>query len=116
MPRAVAWYKVYCHVFALFNLVLFGTTVWFIVRHDQLANDLVNSRTILMTGVLCAPLCLAIALMNYYLIGSKNIKKPWQVHMSNIVAGAMTCVLIPFVVPLLLAWFNPAVKRWYADH
>lgn len=115
MPRAVAWYRFYCHVFALFNVFLLGISVWFILRHEELANEIVNAKVIFWTGLACAPVALTISVVNYWLLMSKRLKNPWSIHMGNIAAGLTTCFLVPLALPLLLAWFKPEVKAWYAD-
>jgi hypothetical protein len=114
MPKAVVWYRVFCHLFALFNLLLFGISVWFILKHDQLANEIVSSGVVLVTGLVCAPMSLAIVVANYWLLNAKLLKNPWQTHLGNIAAGLATCFLVPLALPLLIAWFKPEVRSWYS--
>ncbi len=96
------------------NLALFGLSLWFIVKHDELANEFLTAQVVLIAGLVCAPLALAMAFLNAWLGTAKNIKNAWQVHMSNIAVGIGTCFLTPLAVPLLIAWFHPDVRAWYA--
>jgi hypothetical protein len=113
MPKAVFWYGVYCYAFAAFNLGLFALCVWFIVRHDQLANEYLPAATVLWTGALCAPLALFLAASNIWVVKAKNLKDPWAFHLTNIIVGIGICVMIPCALPLLIAWFHPAIRDYY---
>lgn len=116
MPRPVFWYIVYCHVAAAFMGCLGAVCVWFIVRHKELANDVVPPGVVLATGLVGAPLCLLFAAMNVAVPRYKGGSDPWAVHLSNIVLGIGTCALAPFGIALLAFWFRSDVRQWYRRH
>ncbi|MBS1723841.1 MAG: hypothetical protein JSS66_12915 [Armatimonadetes bacterium] len=114
MPKAVFWYGVFCFLAALLNLALLGISVWFVARHDVLANEYVSSRLVLSVGLLCGPLSLAMVVLNLWLGLTKRLKNAWSIHLGNIAVGIMTLFLLPIGVPLLIAWFRPEVRAYYA--
>ena len=115
MPKAVAWYRAYSFLIVGFNAVLFLLCGAYVAFHDQLANELISGTVNLWAGLLCAPMALGLVAYNVRALRSKNLRNPWSVHMGNIAIGICTCVLAPIALPLLLAWFRPEVRQWYAD-
>lgn len=35
----------------------------------------------------------------------------WVLHLTNIVAAILTCVLAPLAIPVLIGWFKPEVRE-----
>lgn len=42
-------------------------------------------------------------------------KRPWAwvLHLCNIIAAVLFCILIPIAVPVLIAWFKPEAKAMF---
>lgn len=42
-------------------------------------------------------------------------KKPWSyvLHMTNIIAGGLTCVCLPVALPLFFAWLKQDIKDYF---
>lgn len=113
MPGAVILYRVYGHLFALFNFALAGVCVWFVLASERLANEFVSQPMVFWVGLACLPLSLLLAAFSLWTLYSKRVKQPWNTHMANIVAGIATIVLAPMSLFLLFVWFKPEVKAWY---
>ncbi|MBS1715967.1 MAG: hypothetical protein JST30_16695 [Armatimonadetes bacterium] len=115
MPRAVVWYGVYCVLQAVLNLVWFGLAVWLVVKNKEVANEYFPAGFFLAGGLFLMPTTLFVGVGNVWLMFRPRTKKAWSMHMGNLAVGAGTCVLTPLALPLLFAWFRPAVREWYGS-
>lgn len=126
-PAAVAWIGAYCLANAAFNL---GTVVlawmgfqdvdWILA---QIAADV--PRDVPEYGLLAgavhqvlasaAVTGLVFAVLNAVLAFAPRTPKYWMVHAVNLGLGLLSCVCIPVVVPLGIAWLKPPVKAWYGN-
>lgn len=126
-PRAVTWYKVYCHLFAALNFY----TAWHGYRLVRDPHEVINSYRFLSdlaidqatTDSLVFSISLlgwSIALMGVFfgtiaftLPHAPDNKKTWTAHLVHILFGATSCVLTPLCIPLLVAWLKPEVKAYF---
>jgi hypothetical protein len=128
-PTALAWYKVYCYLFALLNFA----SAWkgfSLVRDphgvinkyaflreqaiDQQTTDLVAMMVVTVGWTLVA-LGLVFGVTAFTLPLAPDNKKTWVAHLVHILFGATSCVLTPLCLPLLVAWLKPEVKEWFAQ-
>lgn len=95
------------------NLALFACSVWFMVRSKDLANEIVSAPVVAAVGVVCAPLSILMVAVNLWLPFTKRLRRPWEVHYTNLVVGIGTCVLLPIALPVLIKWAKPEVRQYY---
>ena len=126
-PKAVVWYKVYCHLFALLNFY----TAWHGLKvardpHalildvrplrelavDQETTQIV-ANAVAMVGWSLVAMGVAFGVAAFSLPHAPDNKKTWVAHLVHIVFGATSCVLTPLCLPLLFAWLKPEVKEWF---
>lgn len=114
MPRVVFWYRIFCVALSLFNLSLATVCIWFLIKGDVLANSVVSAGTIRIVGAVCLPMAVLLVVGNLWLVTRKASNRSWAFHLSNIAVGICTVVLTPFALILLLMWFQPVVREYYA--
>ncbi len=118
MPRAVAWYTVYCCLNGLLNLALAWGCFYFRSHWWSLVPNSIDYEeaawAIQMISVTFAVAALVFAAISFTLPSYAG-RRRWEVHLVNIVLGAGSVIFTPICLPLLLAWFRPEVRRHYGD-
>ncbi len=113
MPGVVLFYKCYCWALFSVNLALFLVCIWFILKHSELANEVVSSQIILGTGFLGGIFSFILVVLNVLTAIRKFDSKSWPIGIANIITGFVTIVLAPVSLVLLLLWFRPEIRAYF---
>lgn len=113
-PGAWIWYVVLCVLMALYNFAI----VWLGVLFAQ--NDAAWTKALEMpTGYFAQYSMMLMASGVIFGVGNLILpflpKKPWMyvLHVVNIIAAGLTCILLPVAVPTFILFLKPEAREFF---
>ncbi|MEM1441780.1 MAG: hypothetical protein AAGF67_05525 [Verrucomicrobiota bacterium] len=110
-PKALAWFRFYLALLALFYLALIGLGVVFLtIAPESLQMSGAQTALIGVVFVLLGILFLLAVLPAFSLPRRGGA---WIYGLALIVLGMTSLVLLPVSLPLLMQWLRDPVKDWF---
>lgn len=113
-PATWWWYVLLCVLLALMNAGLIVGGVYLLQNGAEISRRFDAPPDTFNDAALA---CLASGPL--FFVGNLVLpflpKKPWTyvLHMTNIIAGGLTCVFLPLALPVFLGWMKPDVKEYF---
>jgi hypothetical protein len=113
-PAAWKWYVALCLLLAALNLGLIALGMWAMQNDAYLARETQNAPgTFRMYGTTYVAFGIVFAIGNLAL--PLLPKRPWSyvLHMTNILAAGLTCILLPIAIPVFIGWLKPETRDFF---
>lgn len=113
-PPIWRWYIVLCILLGLSNIGLLALGIYFLKSDSELSELLkVPPGTFSKSAMLYVVAGTIFGIGNFVLPFIPRRAWSYVLHMTNIIAAGLSCILLPIAIPVFIGWLKPDVREFF---